>query len=284
MKYLIAGKNGQLAKAFIRRLGERGADFLAPEKADLDITDPQKIRSICESYGPDVIINCAAYNLVDKAEEEPGNAFAVNASGPALLADAAGEHKALLVHFSSDYVFDGKKSDGLYTEADVPNPLNRYGKSKLDGERAVLESAGRSLVFRVSWVFGEGKQNFISKLIGWSEKSDVLQIADNEISVPTYTYTIADTTLMALDHDLRGLYHLTSSGSCSRFEWAALVMKMSGIKKAMRPVPMQTFKLPAERPGFSAMSNERLSRELKVKIPGWEEGVKLFFKETFPHE
>ncbi len=283
MKYLIAGKNGQLARAFIRRFGEKSADFLAPERSDFDITDFNKITGVCDSYRPDVIINCAAYNFVDKAEEESVRAFAVNASGPKLLASAAKKHNAILVHFGTDYVFDGsKRGSGFYTEADMPNPLNRYGESKLAGERLVQEEAGRFLIFRVSWVFGEGQRNFIYRLMEWSKNKDVLQIADDEISIPTYTCTIADTVLEALGEGLCGLYHLTSSGSCSRYEWASLVLKSLGVKKIIEPVPMNTFKLPARRPGFSAMSNEVISGALKASIPGWDKEVELFLKESFP--
>jgi dTDP-4-dehydrorhamnose reductase len=282
MKYLIAGKNGQLARAFIRRFEEKSVDFLAPEKADLDVTDFSKVSGVCDSYRPDVIINCAAYNLVDKAEEEPDRAFAVNAQGPKLLAAAAQKHNAIMVHFGTDYVFDGaKRGSGLYTEADAPDPLSRYGESKLAGERFVLEESGRALVFRVSWVFGEGKQNFISKLMEWAKNNEVLRIADDEISVPTYTCTIAETVLRALDRGLYGLYHLTSSGSCSRYEWASLVLKSLGIKKIIKPVPMDTFKLPARRPGFSAMSNKAVSAALNTHIPGWDEEVELFLRERF---
>ncbi len=283
MKYLIAGKNGQLARAFIRRFGEKSADFLAPERSDFDITDFNKITGVCDSYRPDVIINCAAYNFVDKAEEESVRAFAVNASGPKLLASAAKKHNAILVHFGTDYVFDGsKRGSGFYTEADMPNPLNRYGESKLAGERLVQEEAGRFLIFRVSWVFGEGQRNFIYRLMEWSKNKDVLQIADDEISIPTYTCTIADTVLEALGEGLCGLYHLTSRGSCSRYEWASLVLKSLGVKKIIEPVPMNTFKLPARRPGFSAMSNEVISGALKASIPGWDKEVELFLKESFP--
>lgn len=282
MKYLIAGKDGQLAQAFIRSLGDKPSDFLALGRSELDITDSAQITAVCDAYRPDVIINCAAYNLVDKAEEEPSPSFAVNAQGPGLLARAAGKHDAVIVHFGTDYVFDGaKRESGPYTEADMPNPLNRYGESKLAGERAVLGAAGRALVFRVSWVFGDGRQNFIVKLMEWAKSSEVLRIADDEISVPTYTYTIADVVLQALERGLQGLYHLTGSGYCSRYEWALLVLRQLGINKRVEPVPMSTFGLPAKRPAFSAMSNGALSEALGIRIPGWDEDVGLFLKERF---
>jgi dTDP-4-dehydrorhamnose reductase len=279
MKYLIAGRNGQLARAFIRRFEERVLDFSAPDKSQFDITDSASVSGVVDSYKPDVIINCAAYNLVDRAEQEREKAFAVNASGPAHLARAAAKRKAFLVHFSSDYVFDGQKENGLYTEDDAANPLNEYGRSKLAGESAVREEAGKSLVFRLSWVFGEGKQNFIHKLMEWAKNNEYLKIACDEFSVPTYTDTVADVTLKALEQGVTGLYHLTNSGFCSRYEWAQAVFRNLGINKFIRPVTSDIFGLPARRPKFSAMSNDKLSRLLDIRIPSWEEGVRSFLRE-----
>ncbi len=279
MKYLIAGKNGQLARAFIRRFEERVLDFNAPDKSQFDITDSASVSRVVDAYKPDVIINCAAYNLVDRAEQERERAFSVNAAGPAHLARAAAKRKAFLVHFSSDYVFDGQKENGLYAEDDAANPLNEYGKSKLTGENAVLEEAGKSLVFRLSWVFGDGKQNFIHKLLEWSKNNEYLKIACDEFSVPTYTNTVADITLKALDQGVTGLYHLTNSGFCSRYEWARAVFRDLGINKFIRPVTSDIFNLPARRPKFSAMSNDKLSQVLDIRIPSWEEGVLSFLRE-----
>jgi dTDP-4-dehydrorhamnose reductase len=279
MKYLITGKNGQLARAFIKRFEERSFDFAAPDESQLDITDRQTVADVVASSKPDVIINCAAYNLVDQAEARPDSAFAVNAAGPHHLALAAADHKAILVHFGSDYVFDGLKETGLYTEGDAPNPLNEYGKSKFAGEQSVLEAHGRSLVLRLSWVFGAGKQNFIYKLLEWAKKSEYLKIACDEFSVPTFTRTVVDATLRAVDQGVTGRYHLTNSGFCSRYEWAKVILHSMGISKFIRPVSMDTFNLPAQRPKFSAMSNGRISSLLNIDIPSWDEAVKSFLKE-----
>jgi len=279
MRYLIAGRNGQLARAFIRRFEELAFDFSAPDKSQLDITDSASVNGIVESYKPDVIINCAAYNLVDRAEQERERAFSVNAAGPEYLARAAAKRKAFLVHFGSDYVFDGLKESGLYTENDAANPLSEYGRSKLAGENAVLEVAGKSLVLRLSWVFGEGKQNFIHKLMEWAQSSEYLRIACDEFSVPTHTETVADVTLKALEQGITGLCHLTNSGFCSRYEWAQAVFRDVGIRIFIRPVASAVFNLPAKRPGFSAMSNEKLSRLLDIRIPSWEEGVRSYLHE-----
>jgi len=279
MKFLIAGKNGQLAQAFIRRLEARSLDCLVPDEARLDITNDAKVEEVVASYKPDIIINCAAYNLVDKAEEDHGTAFKVNELGPRNLAHAAKKHKAVIVHFGSDYVFDGRKENGLYVENDTVNPLNEYGKSKLAGERAVREEHDGHLIFRLSWVFGAGKQNFIYKLGEWSDRSEFLKIACDEFSVPTSTETVVDVVMKALDQGVTGLYHLTNSGYCSRYEWARLILKHQGIKKFIRPVSMESFNLPAKRPTFSAMSNEKIAHVLGVAIPTWEEAVKAFLRE-----
>ena len=278
-RYLISGKDGQLARAFIRRLSESSADYLTLNRAELDITDPASIMEVCESYRPNVIINCAAYNHVDRAEDAPGEADRVNALGPKLLARAAKKHGALLVHFGSDYVFDGTKQDGLYGEDDAANPINHYGKSKLRGEEGVAEETDNFLILRLSWVFGEGKQNFIRKLLEWAQNNEYLKIVCDEFSVPTYTYTVADITIKALDERLTGVYHLTNTGFCSRYEWAKLVLKHLGIKKFLRPVTTGSFGLRAKRPEFSAMCNALISKELNWEIPAWEQAVESYLEE-----
>ena len=274
MKYLITGKNGQLAQAFIKTLNAKSEEFSAPEESHFDITDAAKADDVVQSYRPGVIINCAAYNFVDKAEEERERASSVNADGPKILAAAAKRYGAFLVHFSSDYVFDGLKETGPYVEDDEVQPLNEYGKSKLRGEQLVRQETDAYLCFRLSWVFGEGRQNFIYKLLEWSKGTASVKIACDEFSVPTYTQSVVDITLQALRRGLTGLYHLTNSGYCSRYEWAKFVFNTMGIAKFIRPVSMESFHLSATRPKFSAMSNERLARSLGIDIPSWEEGVR----------
>ena len=278
-RYLVTGSNGQLARAFIRKLSGSSADYLPLNRAELDITDPAAVTEICDSYRPNVIINCAAYNDVDGAEDDPGGAERVNTSGPGLLAQASKRLKALLVHFGSDYVFDGTKEDGLYKEDDPANPINRYGKSKLGGEEAIRKETDDFLIFRLSWVFGDGKQNFIHKLLEWAKNNDYLKIVCDEFSVPTYTGTVADITIKALDERLTGLYHLTNTGFCSRYEWASLIFKRMDIPKFIRPVTVASFDLRAKRPAFSPMDNGLISKELGLEIPAWEQAVESCLEE-----
>jgi dTDP-4-dehydrorhamnose reductase len=280
MKYLITGRSGQLAQSFISTLQARSIDYSAPEESYLDITDIKIVTDAVDSYRPDVIINCAAYNFVDKAEQERNVAFSVNAFGPQNLARAAVKRKAILVHFGSDYVFDGTKEHDLYVENDPTKPVNEYGKSKLAGEQHIREELDQYLIMRLSWVFGRGEQNFIHKLLQWSKTSEWLKIACDEFSVPTSTQTAVDVTLHALEKGMTGLYHLTNTGYCSRYEWARFILSTLRIKKFISPVTMDTFHLPAQRPKFSAMSNKKLSDLLNIRIPTWEEAVKVFLKDT----
>jgi len=280
MKYLITGKNGQLAQAFIKRFEKQPIDFSAPDESQFNITSQKTVADVVATWKPDIILNCAAYNLVDKAEQDRDAAFAVNASGPGILAQASAKQNAILVHFGSDYVFDGLKENGLYTEDDAVNPLNEYGRSKLLGEQQVVQECEKYLILRLSWVFGAGKQNFIYKLAVWAESSEYLKIACDEFSVPTYTDTVVDFTLKALEQGVTGQYHLTNSGFCSRYEWAKLILNNLGITKFVRPVTMDSFNLPAMRPKFSAMSNGKLSSLLNTRIPTWEESVRSFLQKA----
>jgi len=273
MKIFLTGSKGQLAKEFIKRFNEKNIDFLALSKEELDISNFENVIKTIKEYKPDIIINCAAYNLVDKAEEEFEKAYAVNGAGVYNLAVASLETKSLLIHYSTDYVFDGKK-EGLYTEEDIPNPLSRYAISKYIGERNIQNILERYIIFRVSWVYGKGKQNFLYKLNYWAKTQEYLKIACDEFSVPTSTRTIVDITLKSIQKGLTGLYHLTNSGYTSRFEWAREYLKLKKINKFIYPAYQQDFNLPAKRPRFSAMSNDKISKKLGICIKEWNEELK----------
>ncbi len=273
MKFLITGAKGQLAREFIRYFESNGLEFLAFPKEELDVTDFNKVYKVLKEISPNVVINCSAYNQVDKAESEPYIAYKVNAIGVYNLAIATQEIGAKLVHYSTDYVFDGKK-EGFYTEEDEPNPLNEYAKSKLQGELFIRELLEDHLILRVSWVYGKGTQNFLYKLEQWAKEKDVLKIAVDEFSVPTSTRTIVEVTMKAIDVGLTGLYHLVNSGYASRYEWAKEYFRIKGIKKLIYPVYQADFNLPAKRPRWSVMSNEKLSQILSINLPLWNEALK----------
>jgi dTDP-4-dehydrorhamnose reductase len=274
MKYIITGSSGQLAKAFIEYFKKEYIDFFAPSEQDLDITDKNKILKIIQEYKPNVIINCAAYNNVELAQTDNSTAILINKIAVQYLSEISNAHNIKLVHFGTDYVFDGKKND-FYTEEDITNPLNEYGKSKLCGESEALKYKN-NLVLRLSWVIGNGKQNFLYKLSNWLQKTSKLNISCDEISIPCFTFDIVKYTMLAINKNLIGLYNLTSSGKCSRYELAKEYIKLMNYQAELTPVPMASFNSKVERPLFTAMSNKKISAELQTNIPNWKDSLKVF--------
>ncbi|WP_457755214.1 dTDP-4-dehydrorhamnose reductase [Thermovibrio ammonificans] len=279
MKFLVLGASGQLGSEFALRLGN---SCVALSSRECDVTNLKAVLEAVETFRPTVILNCAAYNLVDSAESDFVSAFKVNGLGVRNVAHAAGRFGAFVVHFSTDYVFNGKKEEDPYTENDPPDPVNVYGRSKLFGEELLREELPhRHLIFRVSWLYGRGRQNFVWKLLNWAGERPYLKVACDEFSVPTSTRTVVDYTLLALKKGLTGLFHLVNTGFTSRFEWAREALKTLGLKKFVRPAYMAEFNLPAKRPGFSPMSNGKLSGELSVEIPHWLEELRSFLPVAF---
>jgi len=277
-KILILGANGQLGQEFVNVLADSKFNFVAPQEKDCDITDGDKLKAFVAQEAPEIILNCAAYNAVDEAEANPAVADLVNHQAVLNIAKICNEKQIFLVHYSSDYVFDGTKGQ-LYTEEDIVNPLNVYGKSKLAGEQAIKDNLAGYLIFRLSWVIGKGKQNFLYKLSTWAQTNKVLKISADEVSVPTFTNTVVDITLLALEEKLTGLYHLTNSGYASRYELAKAFIVKRKLDNLVVPVPMSSFTVKAKRPLFSAMSNARLAKALDVEIPTWEEGLARYIAE-----
>lgn len=273
MKFLITGANGQLAREFLRTLANYQVQALT--KNQLDISDIQAVLDVVSSYKPDIILNCSAYNLVDKAEDDMDNALRVNADGVKNLASVSKKYHALLVHYSTDYVFDGTKND-FYTEDDAPNPINNYGVSKLAGEKALLEETDNFLLFRTSWVFGAGKQNFLYKLAEWAKTNRILKIVCDQLSIPTCTEDIVRITMLSIKNGLKGRYHLTNSGYASRYEVARYMIEQLGMDNLILPVSSDYFPVAAKRPFFSALSNGKLSKELGINIPEWRDGIDRF--------
>ena len=271
--FLILGAEGQLGKAFKHYLSTHDIAFSAPLEKDCDITDSSNLEKIVERASPTVIINCAAYNAVDDAEEEKDLAHMINCTAIEKVTEICNHHQIKLIHYSTDYVFDGTKGD-LYIEEDQTAPINVYGQSKLAGERIVIEKADDYIVFRTSWVFGDGIQNFIYKLRQWAKKNKILRISCDEVSVPTFVDDIVHVTLQATNKNLKGLFHLTNTGYASRYEWARHVMRILNMDHTIIPVPMNTFPSKAKRPLFVPMSNEKLSKKLGIEIPHWKDSVK----------
>jgi len=275
MKVLITGGHGQLAQAFFRFLQNRGHDVFAPGREELDITSWPALKEAFLSFRPQMVINAAAYNLVDQAETDFEQALRVNAWAVTQLSSLCRKHQAFLMHFSTDYVFDGEKGRP-YTEEDRPSPLNRYGLSKWLGEMAVRDLAPQYLLFRVSWLYGTGKQNFLAKLQAWAREREVLKLAYDEFSVPTYVETVVKMAWEAYEAGLGGLFHLVNRGFASRLEWGKAFLELMGLRREVIPVSGKSFDLPAKRPFFSAMSPKALEKALGIELPLWHEDLKRF--------
>ncbi|ROL59261.1 dTDP-4-dehydrorhamnose reductase [Bacteroidetes/Chlorobi group bacterium MS-B_bin-24] len=275
MKFLLIGRLGQLGNEFKHYFQKNNIEFYETDLPTLDVFNLDDVLEIFSNIKPEIVINCSAYNFVDRAEEDRWNPIKVNTIGVKNLAYACEKYDSFLVHFSTDYVFDGEKPT-QYTEEDEPNPINFYGLSKYLGEQAISDILDSYLIFRVSWLYGYGTQNFIVKFLHWVEDTDIVRIAIDEVSVPTSTFTVVDAVMKSLDEGLCGLYHLTNSGFASRYEWALEIKKNLGLRINIVPVNSEEFHLPARRPKFSAMSNQKISSDLNIEIPSWREELERF--------
>ena len=275
MKYLIAGAKGQLAAEIITTLKERSAEFAAPEEADLDITDSAGVFAVLDGYRPDVVINCAAYNAVDAAESEWRKAFMINGIGVRNLANASQKTGAALVHFGTDFVFDGTKGSP-YTIVDAPNPISKYGESKLLGELYVRDLMQRFFLIRLSWVFGSGEFSFPTKVLQWASKNRKLRIVDDQTASPAYTRHLAKAVLDLIATGAFGLYHMTNTGHCSRYEWARFILEKTKWQGELEAAKSDEFKTAAKRPPFSVLDNFPLQETIGYPLPTWQEATEEF--------
>ena len=243
------------------------------------MADAVSIRKTVQECRPEVIVNATAYTAVDKAESEPELAEAINGNGPCVLAEEARKLNAVLIHYSTDYVFDGKKG-APYIETDLPNPLNVYGVSKLHGERAIQQAGGAYLILRTSWVYSLRQGGFVNKVLEWARQQDTLRMVTDQIGNPTWCRMLAEITAQVLargdDHirEYSGLYHLAGSGFASRIDWAKWILELDPNKseqtvKEIIPVLTSDFPTPALRPLFSALECTHFLATFGLQLPDW---------------
>ena len=288
MKIVLIGKNGQLGWELQRVLPTLG-EVIGLGRRELDLAAPQTVQETIRSLHPDLIINASAYTEVDLAETRVELAMQVNATAPGELAEVARKIGAVFIHYSTDYVFDGK-STRPYTEDDPPNPINVYGKSKYLGEQNIQRAGGSDLIFRTSWVYSLRGNSFVNKVLGWSRKNRSLKIVSDQISSPTWARTLAEITCLALaghTDDLfekiggrRGVYHLVGTGYASRFEWARQILaydpnRTEQLVQAIEPASSEEFPTPAVRPLFSALDCTHFERVFGLRMPEWNGMLKL---------
>ena len=284
MKILLLGKNGQVGWELCRTLAPL-AEVVATDYPDINFTDTSALRQLVAGTRPAVVVNAAAYTAVDKAETEPELCRQVNAVAPGVLAETARRVGALMVHYSTDYIFDGTKTSP-YVETDAPNPLGAYGRSKLQGDQAVKASRANHLIFRLCWVYGARGQNFMLTIQRLAREREKLRVVRDQFGCPTWSRMIAGTTALALKQGLAGAdrsafngeYHLAAGGQANWHEFASrIVALMPEAERKCREVEAITtpeYPTPARRPAFSVLDCGKLQKIFGLRLPDWEASLR----------
>ena len=292
MKILLFGKNGQLGSEFQRMLPQLG-NLTSLDYEDIDLRDIHAVQQTLNELKPDLVVNASAYTAVDRAETEQDTAMTVNALAPGAMADWTRKSGAVLIHYSTDYVFDGRKGSP-YIESDPANPLNVYGKSKLAGEENIKQAGEAYLILRTSWVYSVGGTGFVNKVLEWARKNETLKIVSDQISNPTWARELAKATfslvsahqgnLQDVMKERRGLYHLAGSGYASRYEWTKQILandpdRTEQLVRSIEPVSSDAFPTPAARPLFSALDCSKFKETFDLSLPDWSDSLRTAMAE-----
>lgn len=275
-RILIAGAGGQVGRTLTAKLQAGPYNVLALDRAALDITDIDAVRAAVQAYQPDIIMNCAAYTAVDKAESEPEQAYAINRDGAANLAAAAHAADALFIHLSTDYVFDGK-GDAPYGENDAAAPQSVYGASKLAGEQAVLAKQPKSIILRTAWIFGEHGANFVKTMLRLGRERDALSIVADQYGGPTYAGDIADAMIRiaAASQQQYGIYHYSGQPYVSWYEFAQHIFAAAEVQQLLNPpvltaISTDGYPTPAKRPSNSRLNLAKIEQDYGIMPSNWQ--------------
>ncbi|UGS39043.1 dTDP-4-dehydrorhamnose reductase [Capillimicrobium parvum] len=269
MKLLITGAGGMLGHRVCERATALGHDVAACKRADLDITDPDDCLRVVEDFGPEAIVNCAAWTDVDGAESDLDGAMAANGTGAGNIARAAADVGARIVHVSTDYVFNGDKAEP-WLESDAVDPQSVYGLTKLRGEEQVADATPRHAIVRTAWVFGVGGGNFVDTMLRLGAERDEVSVVTDQVGCPTWTGHLADALIEVAERDDFGIHHIAGQGACSWNELALEIFDQAGISCRVLPTTSEAFKRPAPRPAFSVLGTERPD---PIVLPPWQQGV-----------
>lgn len=280
MRILVIGRDGQLSQSLVEHAtSQSDLDLRAVGRPQLDLERPQTIACQIDAYRPHVVINAAAYTAVDKAESEPDRALAINRDGAAAAARAAASVEAAFVHISTDYVFDGEKAEP-YVEQDMTGPLSVYGRSKLEGERAVLAAHPRALVLRTSWVYSPFGSNFVKTMLRFGRERPPLRVVYDQLGNPTSALDLALVILNVapmLRDEPGGLYHLSGTGSTNWYEFAEFIFKESrkhgGPAPVLEAIPSSEYKTPAKRPANSRLNCDAFASRFGFTLRPWRDAV-----------
>ena len=282
MDILVVGHEGMLGQEMARAARDAGHRVTGVDLPDIDITKEESIQARIAATRPQAVINCAAFTAVDACETDNKRAFAVNARGAGLLAAAAEECGAAFVHFSTDYVFDGRKKSP-YVESDPANPASVYGRSKREGELLVRKNCGRSFVLRIAWLYGTGGSNFVKTIRALANKNAAagspLRVVNDQTGSPTYTADVCRQTFGMLGTEHFGLYHCTSEGACSWYDFASEIVRAAAIPVTVLPCTTAEFPRPAPRPANSVLENSGLKKLGLNLMPHWKDGFAAFLRD-----
>ncbi len=265
MKILVTGAKGMLGQDLCPILEDNEFDVIETDLDNLDITDKKQVKDFISQEKPDIVVHCAAYTNVDKAEEDTNTAMKINAEGTETLAKICAENDITIVYISTDYVFDGTKN-APYTPEDKPNPLNKYGLSKLKGEEAIIKNCKKYYITRTSWLYGHHGKNFVETMISLAEKPE-LKVVDDQIGSPTWTVELANGIAKLLnDNADYGIYHVSGSGKTSWYGFAKEIFELAGLKVNLKPCTSEDYKCAAKRPKYSYMGNNKICRSWKAAL------------------
>lgn len=283
-RILVIGRRGQVGWELRRTLAPLG-ELFAFDFPDIDLTKPETLRPLVREIKPDLVVNAAAYTAVDKAEDEVETCRAINAGAPRVLAEEAAALGARFVHFSTDYVYDGRKN-GRWVETDEPDPLSVYGLTKLEGDQAIAASGVRHLIFRLQWVWGTRGGNFVKTMLKLSREREELKVIDDQIGAPTYSRHIAEATALAVARweDQCGIYHLANGGETSWHGFAQAIFeddpkRVEQIVKSCLPIPTSAYPTKATRPLNSRLDQTKLLTDFGIRLPDWRDALKDSFEE-----
>lgn len=278
MKILLTGASGQLGSECKEALKGR-YEIIAPEREEFDITNWDKVILAISELSPDIIVNCAAFTGVDDCETERGKAERINVEGPRNLAQAAARYDKVIVHISSDFVFNGRKRlPQPYFEDDPTDPLSFYGQTKMESEMAVKQNAPNYIIIRAGWLYGIRGDNFLKKILALALKKDQesIYVVNDQFGSPTWFHRLARQIKVLIDSGKEGVYHATSEGYCSRYEWANYFLEKMEIKTPVLPCATKDCPTPAMRPLNSILENRQLKRERVNIMPSWQKDLDIF--------
>jgi dTDP-4-dehydrorhamnose reductase len=276
MVIVVTGANGQLGQALQFISGHYSdLNFIFCSSSDLDITDKTKCEAVFQKYQPDFCINAAAYTAVDKAESEPTKAHLINVTGPENLAEVCKKHNSVLLHISTDFVFDGNASVP-YTEDDIPNPTGVYGQTKLDGEKAIQTVLEKHFIIRTSWVYSQFGNNFMKTMLRLASERDTLSVVNDQIGTPTNAIDLAEALIKIILSKKTGygIYNFSNEGQCSWFDFAKEIFNVNSITIDLQPIPTSSYPTPAKRPEYSVLDKNKIKSIFKVEVKEWEESLK----------